>query len=84
MIAQLGAKEAREVLSRQRLGRLGCCLDNEPYVVPVNYLFEDDCIYIHALPAHCAKVKINDTWFYHCGGTYYQPNGGRYVVVYIH
>jgi hypothetical protein len=55
MIAQLGSKESREILSQQRRGRLGCSLNNEPYVVPVNYLLEDDCIYIHSLAGH----KIN-------------------------
>jgi uncharacterized protein len=56
MIAQLGTKESREILADQRLGRLGCCLDNETYVVPVNYLFEDDCIYIHSLPGR--KIQM--------------------------
>ena len=56
MITQLGLQESREVLSQQRLGRLGCCLDGEPYVVPVNYLFEDDYIYVHSLPGR--KIKL--------------------------
>lgn len=55
MLIQFGPDISREVLSKQRLGRLGCCLDNEPYVIPVNYLYEDDCIYIHSLPGR----KIN-------------------------
>jgi nitroimidazol reductase NimA-like FMN-containing flavoprotein (pyridoxamine 5'-phosphate oxidase superfamily) len=50
MISQLGERESRELLGLQRLGRLGCCLENEAYVVPVNYLLDDDCIYIHSLP----------------------------------
>lgn len=52
MITQLGAKESKELLRMQRLGRLGCCLGNLPYVVPVNYLFESDCIYVHSLLGH--------------------------------
>ena len=56
MIAQLRSNESREILSQQRLGRLGCCLENEPYVVPVNYLFENDCIYIHSLPGR--KISL--------------------------
>ena len=56
MITELGPKEAEELLREQRLGRLGCTVDNEPYVVPVNYLFgEDGCIYIHTLPGQ----KVN-------------------------
>ena len=40
-------------------------------------------IYIAALPRGCAKVHINGISYWHCGATYYQPSGGRYVVVYI-
>lgn len=51
MIKNLDEKEARKLLKEQKLGHLGCVLESgEPYVVPVNYLFKDDEIYIHSLP----------------------------------
>ena len=51
MIKNLDEKAARELLNEQRIGHLGCVLENgEPYVVPVNYLFKDEGIYIHCLP----------------------------------
>lgn len=40
-------------------------------------------IYVAALPASCVKVSVNGAWYWRCSGTYYQPYGGRYVVVYI-
>ena len=40
-------------------------------------------IYVAALPAGCVKTSVNGTVIWHCGATYYQPYGGRYVVVYI-
>jgi len=43
-------KEARNLLSLARVGRLGCVVDGEPYIVPINYLFEDESIYSHSLP----------------------------------
>ena len=43
-------KEARGLLSACRIGRLGCVDNDEPYVVPINYVFEDDSIYSHSLP----------------------------------
>jgi len=43
---------ARAILSAGRIGRLGCVDGNEPYVVPINYLFEDGCVYSHSLPGH--------------------------------
>ena len=40
-------------------------------------------IYVAALPAACVKANVNGVVVWRCGGTYYQPYGGRYVVVYI-
>ncbi|RUW67751.1 MAG: hypothetical protein E5V58_12625 [Mesorhizobium sp.] len=40
-------------------------------------------IYVTRLPAACVKTTINGTVLWHCGSTYYQPYGGRYVVVHI-
>lgn len=40
-------------------------------------------IYVSTLPAGCVTVNINGAVYRQCGGTYYQPYGGRYVVVYI-
>jgi nitroimidazol reductase NimA-like FMN-containing flavoprotein (pyridoxamine 5'-phosphate oxidase superfamily) len=50
MITTLSEVNKREVLESARVGRLGCIVDGEPYIVPINYKFEDDCIYSHSLP----------------------------------
>jgi nitroimidazol reductase NimA-like FMN-containing flavoprotein (pyridoxamine 5'-phosphate oxidase superfamily) len=42
--------EAKELLSTRKIGRLGCVDNGEPYVVPINYVFEDGKIYSHSLP----------------------------------
>ena len=47
---KLEQSEAIEILGRQSLGRLGCIADGEAYVVPVNYFFDGQDIYIHSLP----------------------------------
>jgi hypothetical protein len=39
--------------------------------------------YIAVLPRGCGGVTINGVALYRCGGSYYQPYGGRYVVVYV-
>jgi hypothetical protein len=40
-------------------------------------------IYVSTLPASCVRVSINGAAVWQCGGTYYQPYSGRYVVVYV-
>lgn len=43
-------EEARSLLTASKVGRLGCIDNGEPYIVPINYLFEDGSIYSHSLP----------------------------------
>jgi nitroimidazol reductase NimA-like FMN-containing flavoprotein (pyridoxamine 5'-phosphate oxidase superfamily) len=50
MINRLDARAALELIGEGRLGRLGCVLDDGPYVVPVNYVSDEQFIYIHSLP----------------------------------
>jgi hypothetical protein len=40
-------------------------------------------IYVPVLPAGCVRTSVNGAVIWRCGGAYYQPYGGRYVVVYI-
>lgn len=49
MITPLSQDEARALLGEGRLGRLGCVVADGPYVVPVNYVFDGENIYIHSL-----------------------------------
>ncbi len=42
--------EARELIGAGKLGHLGCIDNGEPYVVPINYVFEGESIYSHSLP----------------------------------
>ncbi len=40
-------------------------------------------IYVATLPVGCGTVYIDGASLYSCGGTYYQPYGTQYVVVYV-
>lgn len=40
-------------------------------------------IYAATLPRGCTTVIIEGTSLHSCGGTYYQPYNGKYVVVYV-
>ncbi len=55
MITMLNNQEARKILQSARVGRLGCIVSGEPYIVPISYNFEDDCLYSHSLPG--TKIK---------------------------
>jgi len=55
MITVLNESQARALLRSERVARLGCIVNREPYITPINYLFEDDCVYSHSL----AGTKIN-------------------------
>ena len=50
MFVKISDDESRKLLSSSRVARLGCIVDGEPYVVPINYYFENDFVYSHSLP----------------------------------
>jgi nitroimidazol reductase NimA-like FMN-containing flavoprotein (pyridoxamine 5'-phosphate oxidase superfamily) len=45
MMGELTAAEIDQVLRAEVLGHLGCIADGWPYVVPINYVYEDGSIY---------------------------------------
>jgi len=47
-IHQITEAECRLVLSRGSTGRLGCALNDQPYIVPVSFAYESDSIYVFA------------------------------------
>lgn len=50
MIKEMSVQQAHELLRRGRVGRLGCVVEGEPYVVPVNYVMDGEVVFIHSLP----------------------------------
>lgn len=50
MTKPLNESDAWAVIKAGRMGHLGCIDQDEPYVVPLNYLVEDGRIYSHSLP----------------------------------
>jgi uncharacterized protein len=45
-IDAMNESECREVLSRASLARLGCSLNDQPYVIPVGVAYENSYIYV--------------------------------------
>lgn len=50
MLRTLSTDEAREVFQVARVARLGCIVNEDPYVVPINCFLEGDSLYSHSLP----------------------------------
>ena len=45
-IVPTSQQECSELLKRVSIGRLACSLNDQPYVVPVAFSYEADCIYV--------------------------------------
>jgi uncharacterized protein len=56
MINQLGERESKALLHGEWTGRLGCSDHGKPYIVPVHYLFDNDCVYVQSPPGH--KIDV--------------------------
>ena len=54
MLTTLSDEAAHKVLKSGRVARLGCIVNDEPYIVPINFNFQDGCVYSHSLPG--AKI----------------------------
>jgi uncharacterized protein len=50
MIEQLSREDAWAILEAGGDARLGCIVDDEPYVVPVYFVMEGESAYLHSLP----------------------------------
>jgi nitroimidazol reductase NimA-like FMN-containing flavoprotein (pyridoxamine 5'-phosphate oxidase superfamily) len=50
MLVRLSEDESDSMLKAAGVARLGCIVDGGPYIVPINYYFENGCAYSHSLP----------------------------------
>ena len=50
MMKTLSEDEARSLFQSAKVVRLGCIVNGEPYVVPINCQLEDNYLYSHSLP----------------------------------
>lgn len=46
-IAELKPHEMEHFLKNHLLGRLSLCFENEPYIVPISYIYREGRIYLH-------------------------------------
>ena len=99
MINEITGEECREVLARGSIGRLGCSLDNQPYVVPICFAYEHDYFYVfstfgqkiewmRANPKVCVQVDeiVNQSQWVSviANGTYEELREPQYLVESTH
>jgi nitroimidazol reductase NimA-like FMN-containing flavoprotein (pyridoxamine 5'-phosphate oxidase superfamily) len=41
-VKQLKKEECRKILRRKQLGRIACSYDNQPYIVPINFVYDGE------------------------------------------
>jgi len=44
----MNSEDSKELLENAPVGRLGTCLGNEPYVTPLNFVYDNEKIYFHS------------------------------------
>jgi len=50
MMKMLSHDQARNLFQSARVARLGCVINGEPYVVPINCYLDGEALYSHSLP----------------------------------
>jgi len=45
-IVELSQDECKDLLGRVSVGRLACCLEDQPHVVPTCFVYESDHVYV--------------------------------------
>src|SRR5215207_10823900 len=60
MISRLTAEQSYALLRGGRVAHLGVVECGEPYVVPVNYVFDGEYVYLHSLPGRKVDAMRSD------------------------
>jgi nitroimidazol reductase NimA-like FMN-containing flavoprotein (pyridoxamine 5'-phosphate oxidase superfamily) len=55
-VRELGNNEIEELVSRIDYGHLACCVDDEPYVVPIHYAYDPPYIYVYTTEGKKSKI----------------------------
>lgn len=74
MLGELSKREIIALLESQFIGRIGCHVNGETYIVPVNYVYQNNAIYVQsgegkkidmlrANPRVCFQVDEIDSMF---------------------
>lgn len=56
IIQEMRGTECYEVIRMEYVGRLACSRDNQPYIVPFQYAYSQNCIFSFSMPGK--KIEI--------------------------
>jgi uncharacterized protein len=76
LITRMRSRECRDLLARLGFGRLACVSNNRPYIVPIYFYYDPDCLYCFSTlgrkiewmrenPLVCVEVdeiRAHDDW----------------------
>jgi nitroimidazol reductase NimA-like FMN-containing flavoprotein (pyridoxamine 5'-phosphate oxidase superfamily) len=60
MLGNLQAHQIEDVLKNQLVGRIGCSLNGETYIVPISYAYDGDYIYCHTSEGKKTAIMRNN------------------------
>ena len=60
MTRNMDESETLELIAAGKVGHLGCVVQGEPYVVPINYLFEGQSVYGHSMMGRKIRALRSD------------------------
>ncbi len=55
-VEDMRKNEINDFLSRQNYGHLGCAENNQPYVIPVHYAYDEPAIYVYTTEGKKSKM----------------------------
>jgi len=57
-IEEMDLDEINDMISEENFAHLGCCKDNVPYVIPINYAFIEPYIYIYTTEGKKSEIIV--------------------------
>jgi hypothetical protein len=52
IIQDMREADCYAVVIRERIARLGCCRDGQPYIVPIHYTYAEGVLFSFSMPGH--------------------------------
>jgi uncharacterized protein len=60
MVGLLSQDEIEALLRRRHVGRIGCCIEDRPYVVPVAFAYDGSAVYVVSGPGRKIDAMRSD------------------------